>query len=161
MNLLKLFLAIVKWPLSLWPKKRKSRITFILLIIFGIFIIFVLNFYYNLPDISYLKNKNPGTTALMEQRIAEAEASGKKYRIRQKWVAFKKIPKLLRQAVRISEDASFYLHNGLDFTEIQESLIRNFKEGKITRGVITINFLCFFKIGNCLVILISFKSNCS
>lgn len=94
--------------------------------------------YITLPDVSPLLKKNPKTTALIQQRIAEAKADGKKLRIRQQWVRFKRIPKLLRQAVRISEDASFYLHNGVDFDEIKESFKKNWEKGKITRGGSTI-----------------------
>ena len=102
-------------------------------------LIYSLWFYFTLPDVAWLKNKNTVRTALMEQRIAEAKEAGRKYKIRQKWVAFKKIPKLLKQAVRISEDASFYQHNGLDFNEISESIKRNLTEGKIARGGSTIS----------------------
>jgi len=91
-----------------------------------------------LPDVSELAKKNPKTTALIQQRIAEAKARGIKLRIRQRWVRFKRIPKLLRQAVRVSEDASFYLHEGVDFTELKESFKKNWDKGKIARGGSTI-----------------------
>ncbi len=101
-------------------------------------VLWLLVVYLTLPDVSQLAKKNPKTTALIRQRIAKAKAKGKKLRIRQQWVRFKRIPKLLRQAVRVSEDASFYLHNGVDFEEMKESFKKNWEKGRITRGGSTI-----------------------
>ncbi len=95
-------------------------------------------FWLSLPDVDYLKKENPRVTALMEQRKAEAAAQHKKYRIRQRWVRFRSIPKYLKQAVRISEDASFYKHKGVDFEELKISIERDLREGKLARGGSTI-----------------------
>ncbi len=95
-------------------------------------------FYFTLPDVEDLAKNNPATTALIEQRTAEAASAGKKLRIRIKWVAFNRIPDLLKKSVRISEDANFYFHDGIDFEELQESIKRNWEEGKIVRGASTI-----------------------
>ena len=95
-------------------------------------------FYLTLPDVKNLAKNNPTTTALIEQRTAEAESAGKKLRIRIKWVSFNRIPDLLKKSVRISEDANFYFHEGIDFEELRESLKRNWEEGKIVRGASTI-----------------------
>jgi monofunctional biosynthetic peptidoglycan transglycosylase len=94
--------------------------------------------YFNLPDVEYLKTKNPKTTAMIEARLAQAAEQKKRLKIRQQWVRFKNIPDLLKKAVRISEDAGFYQHEGVDFDEMKESFERNLKEGKIVRGGSTI-----------------------
>ena len=135
----KLLSIICKKPRIFRKQSKKRPFRFIIFSISAVFLLYSLWFYITLPEVEWLKNKNPQKTALMEQRIAEAKESGKKYKIRQKWVSFKKIPKLLRQSIRISEDASFYRHNGLDFTEIGESIKRNLAEGKIARGASTIS----------------------
>ncbi|HGY54650.1 MAG TPA: monofunctional biosynthetic peptidoglycan transglycosylase [Caldithrix abyssi] len=109
-----------------------------LLVLFLLFLLWLLMIYISLPDVSALVKKNPKTTALIQQRIQEAKQQGKKLRINQRWVRFKRIPKLLRQAVRVSEDASFYLHEGVDYTELKESFKKNWEKGEITRGGSTI-----------------------
>ncbi len=95
-------------------------------------------FYFSLPDVSELLKKNPETTALIEQRKSEAKEDGRKIRIRKLWVSFNSIPEMLKNAVRISEDANFYNHEGIDLDELKESLKRNWEEGRIVRGASTI-----------------------
>lgn len=117
---------------------RKKMIKWTAIILSAMIVIFVVYFYFSLPDVSNLKNQNPKLTALMQIRINEAELAGKKLRIRQKWVRFKKIPKLLRQTIRITEDASFYKHEGVDYEELRESIKKNWDKGKFARGGSTI-----------------------
>jgi len=101
-------------------------------------IIFSLSIYLSLPDVIYLKNNNPKITAIMQLRKEQAEAQGKKYDIKQNWVSFQTIPDLLKKAVRISEDASFYEHNGIDYKELKASIEKNFEKGTLARGGSTI-----------------------
>jgi monofunctional biosynthetic peptidoglycan transglycosylase len=118
----------------------KRYLTFknILLSLAGIFILSTLWFYFTLPDVSYLQNENPQSTALMDLRKQQAAEANKKYRISQKWVGFQDIPEMLKKAVRITEDASFYKHNGVDFVEFWESVKKNIEEGELARGGSTI-----------------------
>ncbi len=95
-------------------------------------------FFLTLPDVSYLKKSNPGATAMIEQRIAEAKLQKKKLVVRRHWVPFKKIPEFFKQAVRLSEDAAFYSHDGVDYYELKEAIKKNLKEGKKSRGGSTI-----------------------
>lgn len=99
---------------------------------------FFFSIYMSLPDVTYLKNNNPNITALMQLRKNQTKAQGKKYNIRQNWVSFQIIPDLLKKAVRISEDASFYEHKGIDYEELKESIKKNFEEGTLVRGGSTI-----------------------
>ena len=101
-------------------------------------IIFSLSIYLSLPDVIYLKNNKPKITAIMQLRKEQAEAQGKKYDIRQNWVSFQTIPDLLKKAVRISEDASFYEHKGIDYKELKASIEKNFEKGTLVRGGSTI-----------------------
>ena len=94
--------------------------------------------YLSLPNVTYLANKNPNTTALIQARLEESSQSNRKLRIRQTWISFDQIPDLLKTTIRISEDAGFYQHEGVDFTELQESIKRNLDEGRIVRGGSTI-----------------------
>jgi monofunctional biosynthetic peptidoglycan transglycosylase len=94
--------------------------------------------YLSLPDVSDLKTHNPTTTALMEARIEEARKKGNQIIIKQNWVSFGEIPQLLKDSVRIAEDASFYWHQGIDFEELKESIKKNIREKRFARGGSTI-----------------------
>ena len=95
-------------------------------------------FYLGLPDVSGLEANNPRTTALMLQRYREAKKSDQNFRIRQQWIELEAIPKLLRETVRITEDASFFQHRGIDFAELKEAIKKNWKKGEYARGASTI-----------------------
>jgi monofunctional biosynthetic peptidoglycan transglycosylase len=95
-------------------------------------------FYLGLPDVSELKTNNPRTTALMLQRYREAKEMKAGFRVQQQWIAFEAIPKMLRETVRVSEDAAFYQHKGIDFTELSEALKKNWQKGEYVRGASTI-----------------------
>ncbi len=89
-------------------------------------------------EIERLKYENPKITALMQQRISEAKKKGKPYKINQVWIPLSKISPYLIDAVIVSEDASFFSHQGIDWYEVKESLKKNFEKGKIVRGASTI-----------------------
>jgi monofunctional glycosyltransferase len=93
--------------------------------------------YLDLPDVTQLKTQNPTTTALMLQRYREAR-NPKDFVIRQQWISFEQIPKLLKDTIRVTEDASFYQHKGLDFTELKLAIKKNWDEGRYVRGASTI-----------------------
>jgi monofunctional biosynthetic peptidoglycan transglycosylase len=94
--------------------------------------------YIGLPDVRYLRTQNPSTTALIEYRARQAKGSNKIFDVRQHWVDFDTIPQMLKDTVRVSEDAAFYQHGGVDFTELKESIKKNWEKGKYARGASTI-----------------------
>jgi monofunctional biosynthetic peptidoglycan transglycosylase len=94
--------------------------------------------YLSMPAVSHLKIQNPPTTALIEQRIREAQRAGNVLKIRQVWVGFDGIPALLKESVRVAEDARFYDHEGIDYEEISEALKKNLEQGRWARGASTI-----------------------
>jgi monofunctional biosynthetic peptidoglycan transglycosylase len=111
--------------------------------IFGVAILLIIltagfYFYLGLPEVNKLKANNPRTTALMLQRYREAKKADETFRIRQQWIDFEAIPELLRETIRITEDASFYQHKGLDFEELKEALKKNWKKKEYVRGASTI-----------------------
>jgi monofunctional biosynthetic peptidoglycan transglycosylase len=93
--------------------------------------------YLGLPDVSRLKTQNPTTTALMLQRYREARKPAD-FIIRQQWISFDKIPKLLKDTIRVTEDAGFYQHKGVDFTELKVAIKKNWEQGQYVRGASTI-----------------------
>jgi monofunctional biosynthetic peptidoglycan transglycosylase len=94
--------------------------------------------YLTLPDVRVLAKENPKTTAFMQIRIAEAEAEGRKFSIRQTWVPYSRISPNLKRAVIVTEDAAFFDHDGIDIEEIKASLEKNWEEGQFLRGASTI-----------------------
>jgi len=116
----------------------KAAFKIIGIVVVSVVVIAVFYFYLSLPDVSMLKTKNPRTTALMLQRYREAKKADDTFRIRQQWIDFESIPKLLRETVRVTEDASFYQHGGIDFDELKEAIKRNWQKGEYVRGASTI-----------------------
>jgi monofunctional biosynthetic peptidoglycan transglycosylase len=98
----------------------------------------VLYVYLALPSVSHLKNRNPKTTALIDQRLREAQRTGKELKVRQVWIGFDGIPGLLKESVRVAEDARFYAHEGIDYEEISEAIQKNLEKGRWARGASTI-----------------------
>ena len=121
-------------------KARKiKRILWILfLLVAAFYVVFVAVFFLSLPDVEYLKEENPETTALIEQRKKESEQKSEDFEVRMNWVHFSEIPQAFKDAVRVSEDVAFYDHEGIDYFELKESIKRNLEEGKTVRGGSTI-----------------------
>ncbi len=89
-------------------------------------------------SVADLKRTNPGTTALMKQRMEEAREEGKSLRIVQRWIPLSRIPRQVIDAVIVAEDGTFYSHAGVDWFEVRESIEKNVKERRAARGASTI-----------------------
>ncbi|WP_225408949.1 biosynthetic peptidoglycan transglycosylase [Stigmatella hybrida] len=94
--------------------------------------------YLRLPEAGPLVDQNPKTTALMEQRAAEAHEAGHKPRQRQHWVSLSSVSKPAIDAVLLSEDAGFYVHQGVDTVELKRALTEAWAEGELGRGASTL-----------------------
>ncbi len=94
--------------------------------------------YWSWPDVTLLKRKNPSTTALMELRDAEYRQKGLKPTREHVWVPYRAISDHLKEAIIISEDASFYSHKGIDYFELKEAAREDWEKGKFKRGGSTI-----------------------
>ncbi|MCS6896398.1 MAG: monofunctional biosynthetic peptidoglycan transglycosylase [Nitrospira sp.] len=91
-----------------------------------------------MPDVRILARSNPSTTALMEQRLAEA-AGRKQPVVRQwVWVPLERISPHLQRAVIAAEDASFFVHEGFDWEGIRDAALHNIEAGSLKRGGSTI-----------------------
>lgn len=97
--------------------------------------------YLSLPfsSIQYLSKGKVNKTAIMKQRIHEAEQKNLNYKIQQKWVPYSKISRHLINAVIVAEDGTFFEHGGVDWYELEESIQKNIKKGKSVRGGSTIS----------------------
>ncbi|MBI4535068.1 MAG: monofunctional biosynthetic peptidoglycan transglycosylase [Ignavibacteriae bacterium] len=89
-------------------------------------------------SVARLKSENPSETALMRQRIREAEGEGKKMNIVHTWISISRIPQHVINAVVVAEDGTFFSHGGIDWFEVQESVEKNISEGRAARGASTI-----------------------
>jgi monofunctional biosynthetic peptidoglycan transglycosylase len=90
---------------------------------------------FSLPDVSTLVRINPKTTALMEQRAAENNTGLQPLN---SWTPYNHISVYLRNAVLVSEDSAFFQHQGFDWTQIKESIRRDWKDKRFSRGASTI-----------------------
>lgn len=74
----------------------------------------------------------------MRQRIEEAHDQGQTLKIDYRWISLSNVPRHVRMAVLVAEDAAFFSHDGVDWHEVRESMETNWEEGRIVRGGSTI-----------------------
>jgi monofunctional biosynthetic peptidoglycan transglycosylase len=91
-----------------------------------------------LPSPAPLATRNPPTTALIEQRRAEAARAGRRWRAQQAWVPLERISRRLVTAVVASEDATFFGHGGFDWSALQAAARHDLARGRFARGASTI-----------------------
>ncbi len=91
-----------------------------------------------LPDVASLRSVNPTSTALMEARQAQAEATGTRVSRHWVWVPLSRISPHLRRAVIAAEDASFFTHEGFDWEGMKEAALYDLEKGELKRGGSTI-----------------------
>jgi monofunctional glycosyltransferase len=94
--------------------------------------------YLTLPDVRPLRTTNPSSTAFIELCAREARAHGQAPRRLQIWVPYGAISRDLVRAVLVAEDDAFWQHEGVDFTQLQESLQKDWERGRFERGASTI-----------------------
>jgi len=108
-------------------------------ILFFLLILAFTAFYLIYPDMGKLKKTNPKKTAFMEYREREWKKDGKKVRIRQKWVTYRKISPFAVKAVLVAEDDKFWSHEGFDFDAIERAIEKDLKAGTFKVGASTIS----------------------
>lgn len=95
-------------------------------------------FWVTLPDVSGLATGWPDTTAYMQLRIEQARESDRSLELHYRPVPLERIPDHLQRAVRWSEDAGFYGHQGVDWAEVENALSEAWEERRFPRGASTI-----------------------
>jgi monofunctional glycosyltransferase len=73
-----------------------------------------------LPWPVLLRVRDPDTTALMRQRVADARSRGEELEITRTWVPLDRISRRLQRAVVVAEDGNFYDHDGVDWAALRE-----------------------------------------
>jgi len=91
-----------------------------------------------LPDVRPLRTENPGTTAFMRIRAAEAVSAGRPPRGVQRWVSYDRVSESLKKAVLASEDSRFWQHDGIDYAEVRASIQEDWASGHLPRGASTL-----------------------
>ena len=105
--------------------KKITRILFKILIWFvGISLFFV--FLFKFVPVPF--------TPLMVSRAVENKLAGKEMFCNHEWVPIENISKNLQKAVIASEDGTFLIHHGFDFSAMQKALKNNQKGRKIKGG---------------------------
>ena len=92
----------------------------------------------SLPDVEWLASRDPRTTALVEQRRAEARRARRPEPAGPRFVPLSRIAPRLAEAVVLSEDAAFFGHAGFDFREIRNAVVESVERGHLGRGASTI-----------------------
>lgn len=95
--------------------------------------------WFTLPDPARWATRPPGTTALIEQRRAEARAAGRRFQPVLQWVPLERLPRRLVEAVVAAEDATFFQHHGFDWEALKVALRQNLQAGRYARGASTIS----------------------
>ena len=120
-------------------KRRRNRLTLVLLACLAIPVAaLALLWLITMPDVSALRTSNPTTTALMDARQEEADASGLRLGRRWSWMPMSRISPHLRRAVVAAEDASFFIHEGFDWEGMKDAALYNLEQGALKRGGSTI-----------------------
>jgi monofunctional biosynthetic peptidoglycan transglycosylase len=73
------------------------------------------------PRVSKLRQENPDSTSLIEQRAEEAREKGQEPKRAQTWVSLEQISPSLQRAVLAGEDKNFATHHGFDYKAIQQA----------------------------------------
>lgn len=109
---------------------------FLSFILLGIF--FIGHLYLTMPDTRVWNTKNPGEKTILKIQSKMHERNSGSKSLRYEWTPISRIPKLMRNTVIVAEDASFWVHNGIDWYELWESIKRNIAEREFSRGASTI-----------------------
>lgn len=85
-----------------------------------------------------LEQKPPRVTAFQQAYLDRQREAGRKATIKKQWRPLDRISDHLIAAVIVAEDGTFWSHEGFDWFEVKESLVRNLKERRAARGASTI-----------------------
>ena len=85
-----------------------------------------------------LRYVNPPTTGVQIQRRVEALLRNSEYEKRYTFVPLARISTELQHAVVSAEDGRFYLHNGIDWDEVEKVAHESEKKGQVLRGASTL-----------------------
>ena len=89
-------------------------------------------------EVASLAVKRPRSTALIDARERESRAAHEPVRRIQTWVPMGDIAPELIAAVLASEDARFFLHEGVDLAQLKAALAQDLRARRFARGASTL-----------------------
>ena len=102
------------------PRRGRSAT---LLSLLGAAVLACATFWYVIVPYPFrLSSGDPGTTAIMEQRIREARAVGEDLQIRHDWIGLDQVSPALLRAIVVAEDYRFREHGGVDWVSVAEEV---------------------------------------
>jgi monofunctional biosynthetic peptidoglycan transglycosylase len=97
----------------------------------------------SLLSVVLLRFVAPPVTPLMLLRVAQGALHGARTRIDQRWVGLEKVSPSLLESVIAAEDARYFRHHGVDFTELGRARDYNARQpGGRVHGASTISMQC-------------------
>ena len=99
--------------------------------------VFAVWIFWDLPDITPLKDSRATITI----EVRDWQGGVHPFLVGPKspnWTPLERIPEELKWAVIVAEDASFYLHRGIDVQAMKEALVYDLKRKRLARGASTI-----------------------
>jgi monofunctional biosynthetic peptidoglycan transglycosylase len=90
------------------------------------------------PDVAALDERNPPTTAFIEDYRASAEAQGESADVLWAWMPYDSISPHLKRAVLVAEDIGFFSHDGFEASEIKQAILDALSGERPLRGASTI-----------------------
>jgi monofunctional biosynthetic peptidoglycan transglycosylase len=112
-----------------WRRRMVGFFSIFLFFNFGYFLVFG-----GLPDAEEIKAYQPESTVKSGEINWDKRAT-QPIRL---WVPLKRISQLLQKAVIISEDDTFYRHDGVNFEMMKEAFRVNLEKGRYVRGASTL-----------------------
>ena len=73
------------------------------------------------PNVARLRDENPASTSMIDQRASEARDKGLEPKRAQVWAPLERISPFLQRAVLAGEDSNFAAHNGFDYEAIRRA----------------------------------------
>ena len=101
----------------------------------------VVHAFATLPDadeIARLAKRPPHSTALIDARTHEAEKEGRHFVKQQRWVNLGEVAPELVSCIIASEDARFFLHDGVDVVQMKQAVAQDLKTHRYARGASTL-----------------------
>jgi monofunctional biosynthetic peptidoglycan transglycosylase len=136
------WIAVRTFWLILWTAYQLALGAALVALVYGVFKV---GEYFYVWEIRQLVRENPKTTAFIDAeraRLADSlKAAGKPVPdtlIRWSWIPLDSIPRTVKEAALIAEDAKFYEHQGFDLEQIEYAIVANHQAGKKARGASTI-----------------------
>ncbi len=119
------------------PPFSRRRFTIAVLAVLGLLCLDI-GRYAVWPPVGGLEKSNPDTTAFIEYRKEEWQRNGRKKTVQQTWKPLGAISPHLAKAVVVSEDSTFWSHDGFDFEGMRDAMERNLARGRLAAGGSTI-----------------------